>query len=290
MNRITPVSTHSGMSVWKKHLMDQLQVQRIQSLFTIAVINPFEMDSTSRHFYGFLFLDSVHDFHDPMVFKNEIQRFFVAITEYKHENLADVAFLLELIQSYFPRQNFPDLLTEEQLLKSTQILKEFIEVDLSVKYDERFDPKKISDLKRILASALKEYNDFIVHTDQENEKKSYGLTSLLPFHSHGPEGLARVKKLSEMIADAKNINIVNDAIKVFFDKRTTACRSHSFISFFLDELAKDQEFLQQTTMKEFFKGNKKGADFKNKEMHQQRVVALEILNCRGLFFNSHVSK
>jgi hypothetical protein len=218
---------------WKNHFKANLKDQQIQFLFTAATKNPFEVDPISEHSHGFLFLKSVHEFDDPMKFKIEIERFFDIIFECGKDRPADSAFLLERIQTYFPQQNFPDLLGPERRQISEKYLTCFASVELIMHYGESLYHTHLDALEKILFSSFQKYSAFILEVQKENDKKSYGLTSLIPFHSHGIEGIEKVKKFIKVISDMKNIKLINNEIKKFFNEKT-GVRAHSFISFFLN--------------------------------------------------------
>lgn len=265
---------------WKDHFKTNLKDQQIQFLFAAATANPFEVDPISEHSHGFLFLKFVHEFDDPMKFKIEIERFFDVILEFGKDCPADSAFLIERIQTYFPQQSFPDLLGPERRQISEKYLACFASVELIMHYGESLYHTHLDALKKILSSSFQKYNNFILEVQKENHRKSHGLTSLIPFHSHGVEGIEKVKKFIEIISDLKKIKFINNEIKLFFNEKT-GVRPHSFISFFLNEIQKYPDLMKKTTLNKFLKET--FIDFIDINSSAQRTEALEILHGQGLF-------
>lgn len=265
---------------WKDHFKTNLKDQKIQFLYTAATKNPFEIDPISEHSYGFLFLKSVYEFNDPMKFKIEIEQFFDVIFEYGKEHPADSAFLIERIQTYFPQQDFPDLLGTERRQISKKYLDCFVPVELIKHYGETLYYTHLDAFQKVLFFSFQKYKAFILDVQKENDQKSYGLASWIPFHSHGIEGIEKVKKFIEMISNIKNTNLINDEIRMFFNKKT-GLKPHSFISFFLNEIQKYPDLIKKTTLNTVIKNTH--INFIDAHTTTKRANALDILHSQGLF-------
>jgi hypothetical protein len=246
MQRITTVAT-SNFSQWKKEEIE------IWSLYKIVKEDPLLIHPIFDHFYGFLFLNSVAQFYNPLLFANEIRSLFDKIATSPPSN--DMKMLAWAIQ-----EKFSEMLTEDQKFRMISVLDDQIEIKLTV---EKAIPNAadLQILKEKTSNAFAKYKSF-------SESQQSGLFSRWnPTPSHGQDGINKAQKFFYSILACDDIENVNDKVKEFFNS-STGCRSHSFVSYFLDSIASDQEFLQKTTVH---------------EIYLQRATAVDILNRRGLF-------
>lgn len=117
MQRLSILSTQN-FSQWTK------QESEIKSLCAIAVQDPFQIHPVFEHFYGFLFLNALTQFHNPSVFAQEVRTIFDKIAACPmSDNTKMLAWVIQ--------EKFSDLLTEEQKFKMASVLDETIEITFS---------------------------------------------------------------------------------------------------------------------------------------------------------------
>lgn len=246
MQRLNILFTQN-FSQWTK------QESEIKSLSAIAVQDPFQMHPVFEHFYGFLFLNALTQFHNPLAFAQEVRTIFDKVAACPmSDNTKMLAWVIQ--------EKFLDLLTEDQKFKMVSVLDETVEISFSKEMTSCTD-RNLSILKEKVESAFLEYESF--STSAQN-----GLFSRWnPVPAHGPSGRAKARSFYIEISKCKDLISVNKLIKEFFNE-STGIRPHSFACFFLDAIASDQEFLENTTIQ---------------EIYLQRAVAIEVLHRKGLF-------
>lgn len=246
MQRVTTLVT-PNFSQWKNEEIE------IRSLYKIAKEDPLLIHPILEHFYGFLFLNSLAQFYNPSLFANEIRSLFEKIATYPPSD--HIKMLAWTIQ-----EKFSEMLTEDQKMRMVSILDEQVEIKFTL---EKTIPNAtdLQILKEKTAIAFAKYHSF-------SESQQVGVFSRWnPTPSHGQDGIDKAQKFFYSILACDGIETVNDKVKEFFNNNT-GCRPHSFISYFLDSIASDQDFLQKTTVQ---------------KVYLQRAIAVDVLNRKGLF-------